>query len=99
MLANEQGGEEQVRIRIPHKEELLGIVISMQGGSRLLVDCQDGKERLCRIPGRIRRNIWVKEGDAVVVKPWVVETDKRGDILWRYTRLQAEWLKRKGYMR
>ena len=88
-----------MRVRIPKKEELLGLVTGLMGASRVAVSCTDGKDRLCRIPGKIKRNIWVKEDDVVVVKPWSVEGDKRGDIIWRYTRLQADWLRRKGYLK
>jgi len=88
---------EPIRVRIPKEGEILGMVISMLGGSRVLVQCTDGKERICRIPGAIRRNIWVREGDAVVIEPWKIQGEKRGDITWRYTAIQADWLKRKGY--
>jgi translation initiation factor 1A len=87
------------RLRLPRKGEVLGVVISMMGASRLLVDCIDEKERMCRIPGKIKRRIWVKDGDVVLIKPWVVESDKKGDLVWRYTRLQADWLRRQGHMK
>jgi translation initiation factor 1A len=96
------GEEEQEvigRLRLPRKGEVLGVVISMMGASRLLVDCIDEKERMCRIPGKIKRRIWVKDGDVVLIKPWVVESDKKGDLVWRYTRLQADWLRRAGHMK
>ncbi|MCX6776457.1 MAG: translation initiation factor eIF-1A [Candidatus Micrarchaeota archaeon] len=96
------GEEEQEvigRLRLPRKGEVLGVVISMMGASRLLVDCLDEKERMCRIPGKIKRRIWVKDGDVVLIKPWVVESDKKGDLVWRYTRLQADWLRRAGHMK
>jgi translation initiation factor 1A len=38
-------------------------------------------------------------GDLVLVKPWIVQTDERADIAYRYTRTQANWLKRKGYVK
>jgi len=87
------------RLRLPRKGEVLGVVISMMGASRLLVDCMDEKERMCRIPGKIKRRIWVKDGDVVLIKPWVVESDKKGDLVWRYTRLQADCLRRAGHMK
>jgi translation initiation factor 1A len=87
------------RVRLPRKGEVLGVVISMMGASRMLVDCIDGKERMVRIPGKIKRTIWVKSGDIVLVKPWEIEVDKKADLVWRYTRLQADWLKREGHMK
>ncbi|MEM4390081.1 MAG: translation initiation factor eIF-1A [Candidatus Micrarchaeia archaeon] len=94
----ESEGEEFARVRVPRKGEILGVVTGMMGASRVMVACKDGKERLCRIPGKIKKNIWVKMDDVVIIRPWAVEGDKRGDIVWRYTHIQAEWLKRKGYL-
>ncbi|NYZ76204.1 translation initiation factor eIF-1A [Candidatus Micrarchaeota archaeon] len=87
------------RVRLPRKGEVLGVVISMMGASRMLVDCIDGKERMVRIPGRIKRTIWVKSGDVVLAKPWEIEADKKADLVWRYTRLQADWLRREGHLK
>ena len=36
---------------------------------------------------------WIKEGDVVIVKPWVVEGDERGDIMWRYSQMDIGKLK------
>ena len=36
--------------------------------------------------------------DRVLVSPWDFQSDKRGDIIWRYKRNQAEWLRKKGYL-
>ncbi len=93
--------EEFTRVRVPHESdgEMLGIVEGLMGASRLLIKCADGKERMIRIPGKIRRNIWVKTGDIVILKPWSIEADKKGDLVWRYTKLQAEWLRRKGILK
>jgi len=87
------------RVKTPRNNEILGEVLSLLGGGRMLVSCVDKKERICRIPGRIRRKMWVKEGDIVLTQPWSVESEKRGDVLWRYSPMDAEWLKRKGYLK
>jgi len=62
----------------------------------LRVDCIDGIERLCRIPGKLRRRVWIRVGDLVVIKPWEIEPNKKADIVWRYTKTQAFYLKRQG---
>ncbi|MBN2477794.1 translation initiation factor eIF-1A [Candidatus Micrarchaeota archaeon] len=94
-----QEGEEIQRVRLPRGEgEVLGLVTAMLGGTRLMVECKDGKERMCRIPGRLRKGIWVKEGNYVIVKPWEIEGEKKGDIIWRYNPIQVKWLKKKGYI-
>lgn len=86
------------RVRLPRDDEVLGVIAAMVGGSRMQVSCKDGKERLCRIPGRLKNTVWVRDGDVVIVRPWEIEGDKRGDIIWRYRPLQTRWLKQKGYI-
>ena len=83
---------------MPREGEVLGVVISTLGGSRMRVACKDGKERICRIPGKLRNRIWVKENDVVIVKPWEIEGDSKGDIIWRYYPLQARILREKGHI-
>ena len=92
---NQQGGDFVGRMRLAQEGEIYGIVLGNMGSSRLLIECQDGKERLCRIPGKIRRHIWVREGDIVLIKPWKIEKDSKGDLIWRYNRLQADYLRKK----
>ena len=78
---------------MPDPGQLLGKVIRIAGATKFLVKCIDNKERLCTIPGRLRRRFWIKEGDIVIVKPWVVQTDERGDIVWRYSIMDINKLK------
>lgn len=92
------GGEEVIRVRTPREGQLLGEVEQLLGDRRMLIKCTDGHTRLCRIPGKIRRRIWIKEGNIVLIEPWTVQETERGDILWRYTVQQGEWLEKKGYL-
>ncbi len=71
----------------------------MLGNRRMLVRCTDGHTRLCRIPGKIRKRIWIKEGYIVLIDPWEIQSDEKGDILWRYNKGQVSWLKRKGFLK
>ena len=90
--------EEIADMVLPVANDVLGIVIRMLGFDRVLVKCQDGHERLCRIRGKMKRRVWIRQGDIVLVSPWDFQSDKRGDIIWRYKRNQAEWLRKKGYL-
>ena len=81
---------------MPHASEVLGIVEQMLGASRMLVRCKDGHMRTIRIPGKIKRRIWVRAGDVVIVKPWTVQEDKKGDLVWRYTKAQVSRLMNQG---
>jgi translation initiation factor 1A len=82
----------------PSQGELLGVVTKLLGFDRIMVKCQDGKERLCRIRGKMKRRVWIRENDVVLVSPWEFQSDSRGDVTWRYTHGQAELLRRKGYL-
>jgi len=90
---------EIARIRLPKEGEVIGIVEMMLGGDKMKVICDDGKTRICRIPGKLRKRVWVGAGDMVLVQPWKVQSDERGDIIFRYTPTQANWLRRKGYLK
>jgi translation initiation factor 1A len=83
---------------LPSANDILGVAIKLLGYDRLLVKCQDGHERLCRIRGKMKRRVWIRQGDVVLVSPWDFQSDKRGDVFWRYTRAQAEILRRKGLL-
>ena len=63
------------------------------------VRCLDGKNRICRIPGRLKRKLWVREDDIVLVEPWELSGDGKGDVLFKYKPLQVQFLRKKGYLR
>jgi len=83
---------------LPVANDVLCVTVKLLGFDRIMVKCQDGHERLCRIRGKMKRRVWIREGDVVLVSPWDFQSDKRGDVIWRYTRGQAEWLRRNGYL-
>jgi len=90
--------EELSEMVLPSANDILGIAIKLLGFDRVLVKCQDGNERLCRIRGKMKRRVWIREGDVVLVSPWDFQSDRRGDLIWRYTKSQAEMLRKKGYL-
>ena len=86
------------RIQMPNEFDMLGIVIKNLGQARMTVKCRDGETRMCRVRGKMKKRRWVREGDIVLVSPWEMQADERGDIVFRYTQNQAEWLQRKGML-
>ena len=94
------GGETEgpIRVKLPREGEVLGILDQRVGASRMIVRCLDGKSRNCRVPGRLRRRLWLREGDVVLVKPWEFDNDK-GDVLFKYHPAAISWLKRKGHLK
>ena len=63
----------------------------MLGANHVVVQCTDGVTRMCRIPGKIKKRIWIREGDVVIVVPWEFQ-DEKADVIWRYTQPQVDWL-------
>ncbi len=88
-----------IRVRIPRKGEVLGIAVQLLGYDRVRVKCADGKARLCRIRGTMKKRVWIREGDVVLIAPWEFQTDQKGDIIWRYTSGEAEWLESRNYLK
>lgn len=95
----EQIQQEISRIHLPRGKETFGVIEQRLGGSRMRARCLDGKTRICRIPGRLIRKLWVREGDIVIVEPWEFSGDEKGDIIYKYTPTQTAFLKRKGYLK
>lgn len=89
---------QEFRVRLPREGEIFGKVVQLHGGKHLMIKCADQKMRMCRIPGKLKK-IWVREDDYVLIKPWPIEGDKKGDIVWRYRQVEVEWLNKNGYLK
>lgn len=85
------------RVKLPKGEEIIGIVEQRLGGNKMYVNCLDGKRRNCRVPGRLKRALWLRPGDVVIVQPWELDKDK-ADIIFKYRKNQINWLKKNGYL-
>lgn len=92
----DQAGE-YVRVKLPNRKkgEIFGIVDQALGGGHLKVFCQDGKMRMGRIRGKLKKRMWMREKDLVIVVPWEFQDDKC-DVIYRYTRIQSQNLARRG---
>lgn len=89
--------EGYVRVRLPRTSEgeMFGIADQLLGASHLKVMCADGRSRMSRIPGKLRKRMWIREGDLVVIRPWEFQ-DEKADVVHRYTKTEATYLSRKG---
>lgn len=94
--SEEEQSEEILRCPFPNRREgeMFGVADQLLGASRIKIMCADGKSRMGRIPGKIRKRMWIREGDLVIVKPWEFQDDK-ADIMYRYTKTQASYLSRR----
>jgi len=93
-------GEEIVftRVKLPRPGEVLGLIEQRYGGTKMLVKCTDNISRNCRVPGRLKRRLWLREGEVVLVQPWEFDNAK-GDILFKYNPSAINWLRNKGYLK
>jgi len=91
--------EEQriTRAKLPRGKEVIGTIDERLGGNKMRVSCLDGKNRISRVPGRLKRKLWLRPGDVVLVEPWELDLSK-GDIIFKYPSNQIEWLKRNGFL-
>ena len=90
-------GEVTLRVSLPYKPkgEMFAVAETFQGGSRLQIICEDGIRRMGRIPGKLRRRMWIRENDLLIVIPWSFQ-DSKADVKFRYTPTQTANLKRRG---
>ena len=84
------------RYRMPdtRNREMFAIADQLMGASKIKVMCEDGKSRMARIPGKMKRRMWIKPGDLMIVKPWDFQDDK-ADVVYRYVRTQSVNLSRR----
>lgn len=87
------------RVRLPRGNQSFGILEERLGGSRVRVRCLDGKTRICRIPGRLKRRLWVRQGDLLLVEPWELGGDEKGDVIFKYRPTQVDYLKKNGQLK
>ena len=89
----------KIRVKMPNKKinEMFALAEQILGGRRVTVLCADGETRMARIPGKMRRRQWVRDGDLIIVWPWDFQ-DAKADVKHRYTKTQAMYLSRKGVL-
>ena len=95
----ESGGSDKIRVPLPKRKinEMFAIADQILGGRRVRAGCEDGDSRLARIPGKMRRRQWVREGDLIVIQPWDFQ-DEKANVVMRYTKTQSLYLSRKGVL-
>ena len=94
-----EGGEEVGRLPLPRRNrgEVFGIANQLLGAARIRVMCEDSVSRMGRITGKMKKKMWIREGDLLVVRPWGFQEGK-ADILFRYSRTQAQYLARRNLL-
>lgn len=70
-------------------------IARMLGNERIEAQCFDGQKRLCHIPGKLRKKVWMGVGDIILVGLRDYQNDKC-DVLMKYTGEEARMLKAYG---
>jgi translation initiation factor 1A len=70
-------------------------VIKMLGNGRLEALCFDGNKRLAHIRGKLRKKVWINQGDIILLSLRDYQ-DEKGDVILKYTADEARSLKAYG---
>jgi translation initiation factor 1A len=94
-----EGGEDLGRLPLPRRNrgEVFGIASQLLGAARIRVMCEDNVSRMGRITGKMKKKMWIREGDLLILRPWGFQEGKT-DILFRYSRTQAQYLARRNLL-
>ena len=75
------------------EDQEYGQVTKLLGNCRLEVSCFDGVTRLCHIRGSMRKKVWIKINDVVLVSLREFEQAK-ADIIYKYEIPEINYLKK-----
>ena len=70
-------------------------VVKMLGNGRLEATCFDGAKRLAHIRGKLRKKVWINQGDIILLSLRDYQDDK-GDVILKYSADEARSLKAYG---
>ena len=89
------GSTEKRAGRLPRGDMQYAVGREMSGGSRMSALCEDGLTRMIRIPGKLKRRMWCRANDLILIKPWPVQSDIKADLVYRYLPAERKWLYRR----
>ncbi len=67
----------------------------MLGNGRLEAQCFDGEKRLAHIRGKMRKKVWIGQGDIILLSLRDFQ-DEKADVILKYTADEARSLKQMG---
>eukprot|EP00455_Lapot_gusevi_P051115 TRINITY_DN754_c0_g1_i1.p1 TRINITY_DN754_c0_g1~~TRINITY_DN754_c0_g1_i1.p1 ORF type:complete len:136 (+),score=46.88 TRINITY_DN754_c0_g1_i1:50-457(+) len=89
--------EEKRELILKEEGQEYAQVTKMLGNGRLEAHCFDGTDRLCHIRGKMRKKVWVGQGDIVLIGLRDFQ-DNKADVILRYTADEARQLKAMGQL-
>jgi len=87
--------EEKRELQFKEDGQEYAQVTRMLGNGRLEAMCFDGTKRMCHIRGKLRKKVWVNQGDIILVGLRDYQ-DGKGDVILRYNAEEARNLKAYG---
>eukprot|EP00126_Sphaerothecum_destruens_P013951 Sdes_comp23913_c0_seq1m22026 len=72
-----------------------GQIVKILGSGRVEVFCFDGATRICHIRGKLRKKVWINQGDIVLIGLRDYQ-DAKGDVILKYNADEARNLKSYG---
>ena len=67
-------------------------VLKLLGNGRLEAQCFDGVKRLCHIRGKLRKKVWINQGDIILIGLRDYQ-DSKADVIQKYNPDEARNLK------
>jgi len=89
--------EEKRELILKEEGQEYGQVLRMLGNGRLDAQCFDGVKRLCHIRGKMRKKVWVNQGDIVLISLRDFQ-DGKADVILKYTAEESRRLKAQGQL-
>ena len=86
------GSTERRAGKLPNGNKQFAVIREFSGGSRFVALCEDGKNRMVRIPGKLKRRMWCRVNDLILIKPWPIQGDSKSDLVYRYLPAEKNWL-------
>jgi translation initiation factor 1A len=87
--------EEKRDLTLKEEGQEYAQVLRMLGNGRLEGNCFDGQTRLCHIRGKMRKKVWVNQGDIILVGLRDFQ-DGKADVIQKYSSDEARRLKSMG---
>jgi len=91
---NENEGEKRELVFKEDGQEYAQVT-KMLGNGRLEAQCFDGEKRLAHIRGKMRKKVWINQGDIILLSLRDFQDDK-ADVIVKYTADEARNLKAYG---
>ena len=80
------------KVKLPTRNQQFAVVIEMSGGSRMKALCEDGKTRMVRIGGKLKRRMWTRMNALIIIQPWPIQEDSKADLVYGYLPTERNWV-------